>query len=404
MAVLAPFRALRPAPEAAADVAAVPYDVVSAREAAALADGNPLSFLHVSRAEIDLAPDSDPHAPEAYERAARNFAELRAHAPLIVEDERSLYVYRLQMGSHVQTGVAGCFSIDEYEKNVIRKHEFTRLDKEDDRTAHLIRLRAQTGPVFLTYPAAHAVDDIVSRVSGAGPLYDFTAGDGVRHTLWRADEADTAMLTTAFAAVPALYIADGHHRAASAARARRHFGAPGQPGEWDGFLAVAFPDAQVQILPYNRVVRDLSDHTPESLIAALRERMTVTAGPPVPVRHGDVSMYLAGRWYTLSLAPAPASLAPAERLDVSRLQALVLTPALGIGDVRTDTRIDFVGGGRGSGELERRVESGEWAVAFSLFPVGVRELMAIADAGGVMPPKSTWFEPKLRDGLLSHLI
>jgi uncharacterized protein (DUF1015 family) len=404
MAVLVPFRALRPEPAAAERVAAVPYDVVNAAEARALADGNPLSFLHVSRAEIDLPADVDPHAPDVYDRAARNFAELRARAPMIVEDERSLYVYRLRMGSHEQIGVAGCFSIDEYEKGVIRKHEYTRRDKEDDRTTHLIRLRSQTGPVFLTYPDAHAIDDIVSRVTGSGPLYDFTAADGVRHTLWRVDQADTAMLTTAFAALPALYIADGHHRAASAARARQHFGATGHPGEWDSFLAVAFPDAQVQILAYNRVARDLAGHTPESLIAALRERMTMTAGGPVPARHGEVSMYLAGQWYTLSLGDAPGSLAAAERLDVSRLQALVLVPVLGIGDVRTDTRIDFVGGGRGTAELEHRVNAGDWAVAFSLFPVGVRELMAISDAGGVMPPKSTWFEPKLRDGLLSHLI
>jgi uncharacterized protein (DUF1015 family) len=391
-------------PAVAAQVAAVPYDVVSAAEAAALAAGNPLSFLHVSRAEIDLPSGIDPHAPEVYERAARNFAALREQAPLVVEEERSLYVYRLRMGEHVQTGVAGCFSLHEYDTGAIKKHEYTRRDKEDDRTTHLIHLRAQTGPVFLTYPATHPIDDVVSRVSGETPLVDFTAVDGVQHTLWRVGEADVAMLTTAFAEVPALYIADGHHRAASAARARRHFGADGRPGEWDTFLAVAFPDVQMQILAYNRVIRDLNGHTAQSLLAALRDRLTVTDGPPVPARHGEVSMYLDRRWYTVTLGEAPASLRPDERLDVSRLQDVVLTPLLGIGDVRSDTRIDFVGGGRGTGELERRVDSDGWAVAFSLFPVGIGDLMAISDAGGVMPPKSTWFEPKLRDGLLSHLI
>jgi len=404
MAALAPFRALRPVPAAAERVAAVPYDVVNTAEARELALGNPLSFLHVSRAEIDLPPGTDPHAEPVYERAERNFAELRAQAPLVVEETPSLYVYRLRMGGHQQTGVAGCFSLHEYDHHVVKKHEHTRPDKEDDRTKHLIRLRAQTGPVFLTYRSEVAIDDLISRVTGEWPLFGFTAVDGVQHAVWRVSEELTPALVSAFAAVPALYIADGHHRAASAARARRHFAPGREAGEWDTFLAVAFPDAQVQILPYNRLVRDLAGHTPTSLLNALRERLTVTAGPPTPTRHGDVSMYLDGQWHTVALGGAPASLTPDERLDVSRLHTLILAPLLEIGDVRTDSRIDFVGGGRGTTELERRVDSGEWAVAFSLFPVGVRELMAISDAGGVMPPKSTWFEPKLRDGLLSHLI
>src|SRR5436190_3037333 len=404
MAALSPFRALRPVPVAAERVAAVPYDVVNTAEARELALGNPLSFLHVSRAEIDLPPGTDPHTQAVYERAARNFAELRANAPLVEEETPSLYIYRLRMGGHQQIGVAGCFSLHEYDHHVVKKHEHTRPDKEDDRTKHLIRLRAQTGPVFLTYRSEVAIDDIVSRVTDEWPLFGFTAADGVQHAIWRVSETLTLALVAAFAAVPALYIADGHHRAASAARARRHFAPNREPGEWDTLLAVAFPDAQVQILPYNRLVRDLAGHTPATLLDALRDRLTVTAGPPSPTKHGEVSMYLDGQWHTVALGGVPASLTPDERLDVSRLHALILSPLLGLGDVRTDARIDFVGGGRGTAELERRVDSGEWAVAFSLFPVGVRELMAISDAGGVMPPKSTWFEPKLRDGLLSHLI
>ena len=404
MAALAPFRALRPVPAAAERVAAVPYDVVNTAEARELALGNPLSFLHVSRPEIDLPSGTDPHTQPVYERAARNFAELRTNAPLVEEETPSLYVYRLRMGGHQQIGVAGCFSLHEYDHHVVKKHEHTRPDKEDDRTKHLIRLRAQTGPVFLTYRSEVVIDDLVSRVTDEWPLFGFTAADGVQHAVWRVSEALTPAFVAAFAAVPALYIADGHHRAASAARARRHFAPNHERGEWDTFLAVAFPDAQVQILPYNRIVRDLGGHTPVSLLNSLRERLAVTAGPPAPTKHGEVSMYLDGQWHTVALGGVPASLMPDERLDVSRLHALILSPLLGIGDVRTDARIDFVGGGRGAAELERRVNSGEWAVAFSLFPVGVRELMAISDAGGVMRPKSTWFEPKLRDGLLSHLI
>jgi len=406
MALLAPFRALRPTPEAAPRVAAVPYDVVNAEEAAALAAGNPLSFLHVSRAEIDLPPDTNPYADAVYRRAAENFRALERAAPLVMEDVPSLYVYRLRMGGHEQTGVAACFSVDEYDRDVIRKHERTRRDKEDDRTRHILTLRAQTGPVFLTYVASPRVDAVVSRTVGSNPpLFDFTAVDGVQHSVWRVEPRDEPDLVAAFDAVPALYIADGHHRAASAARARRELrGAAGTPGEWDTFLAVAFPDTQVQILPYNRIVKDLGSHTPDSLLAALRARFTVTDGPASPRSRGQVAMFLAGRWHTIALGDAPQGAGAAERLDVQRLQDTVLAPLLGIGDVRTDKRIDFVGGARGTGELEKLVQSGRAAVAFSLHPVSVQDLMTIADAGGIMPPKSTWFEPKLRDGLLSHVI
>ena len=406
MATIAPFRALRPVSQVASAVAAVPYDVVSSDEARALAAGDPLSFLHVSRAEIDLPAETDPHADVVYAKAAESFAALRDRAPLVLEEAPSLYVYRLRMGEHAQTGIAGCFSVAEYDADVIKKHERTRPDKEDDRTRHIIELRAQTGPVFLVHGASTEVAKVVARTTGAAtsPVCDFTAIDGVQHTLWRVDGEDQHALVTAFGAMPALYIADGHHRAASAARAQQHFGGTGGAGDWDTFLAVAFPGDQTQILPYNRVVKDLGGHTPEALLALLRGGLTVASGPAAPARKGDVSMFLAGAWYTIELGVPPAGAGAAEQLDVSRLQDLVLSPLLGIGDVGTDTRIDFVGGARGTAHLETLVSSGQAAVAFSMYPVSVADLMAISDAGGIMPPKSTWFEPKLRDGLLSHLI
>jgi uncharacterized protein (DUF1015 family) len=386
-------------------VAAVPYDVVNTDEARSLAAGNALSFLHVSRAEIDLPPGTDLYADAVYARAVDNFCALKRAAPLVVEDAPSVYAYRLRMGAHVQTGVAACYALAEYDAGIIKKHELTRRDKEDDRTRHMIALRAQTGPVFLTYRASRAIDDLVTAATAAAPLVDFTAADRVQHTIWRVEPREQSGLVAAFEAVRALYIADGHHRAASAARARRALGgAAGTAGEWDTFLAVAFPDTQVQVLPYNRVVRDLGPHTASTLLAALGAKLTVKPGPAAPARQGDVSMLLDGRWHTIELGAPAGGSSPADRLDVSRLQDLVLTPLLGIGDVRTDKRIDFVGGARGTAELERLVASGRAAVAFSMHPVGVADLMAVCDAGGMMPPKSTWFEPKLRDGLLSHVI
>jgi uncharacterized protein (DUF1015 family) len=404
MAALSPFRALRPAPSAASRVAAVPYDVVNADEARALADGNPLSFLHVSRAEIDCPRDVDPHSDVVYGKAVENFDRLRHEAPLVVEEAPSIYVYRLQMGDVLQTGIAACYSLDEYDHDVIKKHERTRPDKEDDRTRHLLALRAQTGPVFLIHRTESAIDRVVDQVASQTPLYDFTAPDAVRHTVWRVDTTLQRSLIDAFSALPTLYIADGHHRAASAARARRHLRAGGaNAGEWDTFLAVAFPESQVRILPYNRVVTDLGDRTPDAFLEAVRQRFTVQDGPAVPARGGDVSMFLNGKWQTVTLGQAGAG-APTDRLDVSRLQDLILNPLLGIADQRSSTRIDFVGGLRGTAELERAVKSGRAAVAFSMHPVSVHDLMTIADDGGIMPPKSTWFEPKLRDGLLSHVI
>jgi uncharacterized protein (DUF1015 family) len=407
MATIHPFRALRPRPEQASAVAAVPYDVVSTAEARALAADNPLSFLRVSRPEIELPADTDPYADAVYEAAVRNFARLRAAAPLVEEATPSVYVYRLRMGSHEQSGVAACFSVDEYERDVIRRHERTRKDKEDDRTRHIIDLRAQTGPVFLTYPASAEVDQGVAGTVSDPPLFDFTAADGVQHTVWRASDAVGNALVEAFARVPLLYIADGHHRAASAMRARQALRerTPGEGAmEADTFLAVAFPHDQTQILPYHRVVKDLAGQAPGALLDALAARVGVTPGTDTPGGPGEVAMYLAGQWYTLRLAPATDGTPAADRLDVSLLHEQVLGPLLGVGDPRTDKRIDFIGGIRGPRALAERVDTGAAAVAFAMHPVSVEDLMRIADSGGIMPPKSTWFEPKLRDGLLTHLI
>jgi uncharacterized protein (DUF1015 family) len=409
MASIQPFRALRPTPDKAAAVSSVPYDVVTTAEARQLADGNPLSFLHVTRSEIDLPPGTNPYAPEVYEKARSNFAALRDRASLVIDETPALYFYRLRMGGHEQTGIAGCFSIDEYESDIIKKHERTRRDKEDDRTRHIVSLRAQTGVVFLTYRADRTVDSLARQVSAGEPLYDFTAPDGVRHTIWRAGLDHTESLVGAFNAIPALYIADGHHRAASAARAREALaGRPGATSDEAGaaaFIAVAFPDDQVQILPYNRTIADLGGRTARQFLGALRAQFRVSDGAPTPERQGEVSMYLDGRWYAIDLASvAPADESRGSSLDVSRLQRGVLEDLLNIGDVRTDKRIDFVGGARGSDTLMRAVDSGDAAVAFSMYPVTVDDLMTIADSGGIMPPKSTWFEPKLRDGLLVHLI
>jgi uncharacterized protein (DUF1015 family) len=409
MASIHPFRALRPAPESAPAVSSVPYDVVSTEEARQFAAGNPLSFLHVTRSEIDLPEGTDPYSSQVYDRARENFRSLRTRAPLLLDETPALYFYRLRMGAHEQTGVAGCFSIDDYERDVIKKHERTRRDKEDDRTRHIVELRAQTGVVFLTYRASAAVDATASRVQTGAPLYDFTATDGVHHTVWRAGLDETRALVEAFGRLPALYIADGHHRAASAARARaelrKHDRGTAEAADAHTFIAVAFPDDQVQILAYNRIVKDLAGRSPAELLAALRERFPVADGSGRPGRRGEIAMYLDRRWYAVDLRGAtPENGSRANGLDVALLQRHVLEPLLSIGDIRTDKRIDFVGGARGPKALEQAVDSGRAAVAFSLFPVRVDDLMSIADEGGIMPPKSTWFEPKLRDGLLVHVI
>ena len=391
-------------------MASVPYDVVTTEEARAQADDNPLSFLRVSRPELELPPDTDPYSDEVYERAVRNFERLRQTA-LVLEDEPSVYFYRLRSGNHEQTGLAACYSLDEYDRGIIKKHERTRRDKEDDRTRHMIALGAQTGPVFLVYRASGAVDEIAARETTKEPLFDFEAADGVRHTLWVVGGAMRDALVAAFAGVGSLYIADGHHRAASAARARQEIrdraltrGSLGDEADSTTFLAVAFPHEQARILPYNRIVRDLGPLATEEFMTAVRSRFEVSAGTAIPERRGEMAMYFGRTWYTLRPRVPPGGSDPIEGLDVSVLQGRLLEPVLKIGDVRTDKRIDFIGAARGTGELERLVDSGKAAVAFSLFPVSVADLMAVADAGAIMPPKSTWFEPKLRDGILIHLI
>ncbi|HEY6065964.1 MAG TPA: DUF1015 family protein, partial [Thermoanaerobaculia bacterium] len=406
MAIVRPFEALRPVRTRVAEVAAVPYDVVTTEEARALAAGNPWSFLHVSRAEIDLPEGTDPHSPDVYRKAAENFDRLTTDCPLTREAERAFYAYRLRMGDHVQTGIAAAFSVDEYDSDGIRKHERTRRDKEDDRTRHIVALRAQTGPVFLTYRDRAQIDDLVAGVTQERPLYDFTAEDGVSHTIWRVEGPLTPRLEREFEQVPLLYIADGHHRAASASRAREEFrersDRAGGEAEYDFFLGVAFPAGQVRILPYNRLVADLGGRSPDEFLFALKQRLEVTPdAPPAPARRGEVSVYLAGRWYGVRLPAADPS-RPA--LDVTLLQDAVFEPLLGVKDVRSDPRIEFVGGARGTEALERAVGERRAAIAFSLYPVGVEDLMRIADASEIMPPKSTWFEPKLRDGLLIHEI
>jgi uncharacterized protein (DUF1015 family) len=410
MASLHPFRALRPRPAEAQRIAAVPYDVVSTDEARALAEGNPLSFLRVSRAEIELAASTDPYSEAVYRRAAENFSSLKAES-LVFESEPCVYCYRLRLGSHDQIGVAACYSIDEYDRDLIKKHERTRRDKEDDRTRHMLALGAQTGPVFLTYRAADGIDAVTRRVTKGEPLFDFEADDHVQHTLWAVGGTDRDTLVAEFGRLPALYIADGHHRAASAARARDEMAARGTAGTStaDGadattMLAVAFPHDQVQILAYNRIVRDLGGLSADRFVAHLRERFTLTAGPAAPVSRGEIALYFEREWRTLRPRVPLDRSDPIASLDVSVLQEQLLAPVLNIVDVRTDKRIDFISGARGTGSLERLVDSGQAAAAFSLFPVSVADLMTASDAGAIMPPKSTWFEPKLRDGLLIHVI
>jgi uncharacterized protein (DUF1015 family) len=410
MATVRPYRALRPRPSDAARVAAVPYDVVTTEEARKQAADNPLSFLRVSRPELELPPGTDPYSDQVYERAVQNFARLKKSV-LVVEDEPSVYLYRLRSGNHEQTGMAACFSLDEYDRNVIKKHERTKRDKEDDRTRHMMALGAQTGIVFLTYRASGEVDRVVAVATAGDPLFDFPADDGVRHSVWRVAADSRDALVAAFAGVPSLYIADGHHRVASAARARQEIrdqaivrSSLGNDADHTTFLAVAFPHNQVKILPYNRTVKDLGGRSAAEFLQAVRSRFNVEAGSPSPPRRGEIAMCLDRSWYTLRPTEGPRATDPIGSLDVSVLQAQLLAPILGIADVRTDRRVDFVGGAKGTAELERAVATGAAAVAFSLYPVSVNDLMTVSDAGSIMPPKSTWFEPKLRDGLLIHLI
>ncbi len=383
---------------------APPYDVLSSAEARAQAKGKPWSFLHVSKPEIDLDPAIDPYDRAVYAKAAENFARMIAAGVLVRDAKPSYYVYRLAWRDRTQTGLAAVASLADYATNRIRKHEHTAPLKETDRVRQIEGINAETGPVMIGYPAAPAIDAMLASAAKRAADVDVTADDGVRHQLWVIDDdATIAALTRAFDALPALYIADGHHRSAAAARV-----AEARGGDTAShFLSVIFPAHEMTILDYNRVIRDLNGRSPDQLLAALRERFSVAASdqPVRPAAAGEFGMFLAGRWYRLTIKPelVPKS-DPVGRLPITLLTRNVIEPLLGIADPRTDKRIDFVGGGRGLGELERRVASGEMAVAFALYPAQMADLMAVADAGGIMPPKSTWFEPKLADGMVSHVL
>jgi uncharacterized protein (DUF1015 family) len=410
VAIIKAFRALRPRPERAAEVAAVPYDVVNTEEARALAGDNPFSFLRVSRPEIEMPEGVDVYADVVYARAAANLDRLIKRAPLIIEDEPSFYLYRLVMSGRAQTGLVACCSVDEYDDDIIRKHERTRKDKEDDRTRHMLEIGAQTGPVFLTHRPNATVKELARKVISSDPLFDFVAPDEIAHTIWRAPAEMNQALIEAFGQIPLLYIADGHHRAKSASRARETLRAQNiaHTGneEYNFFQCVIFPSDELHILPYNRVVKDLNHYSTEDFLKEVESAFEIRPdADPRPAKRNNFSMYLNGRWYGLKLkGEVTRRIKIADRLDVSALQNEMLAPILGIQDIRTDKRIDFIGGVRGTQELERLVDSGRFAVAFSLYPTTIDELMEISDAGEIMPPKSTWFEPKLRDGLLSHLI
>jgi uncharacterized protein (DUF1015 family) len=405
MATLKPFAALRPKPELAAQICELPYDVMSSEEARALAAGNPWSFLHVSKPEIDLPPGTDLYSPAVYAKGRENFLNLISQGSLQPDEQPAFYLYRQIMGQHAQVGLVAAASCEEYLKNRIKKHELTRLDKEDDRVRHIETLNAQTGPVFLTYRAVAEFDAFVAGKIAGTPVVDFTAKDGVRHTSWTLSNADEiSFVESQFAQIPFLYIADGHHRSAAAARVFQSRQGAGHSGQ---FLAVIFPHNQMQILPYNRVLKDVNGQSPEQLLQRLSEVFSwqlADGAPELRSKH-EFGFYFQGQWRTLHVKPQfTATSDPMERLDVTILQQQVLAPVFGIADPRTSKRINFVGGIRGTAELEKLVNCGEYACAFSMFPTSIEDLMSIADAGGIMPPKSTWFEPKLRDAMFCHLI
>jgi len=400
MLKIKPFQALRPRADLCQQVASVPYDVVNHEEAFVLAHNNPFSFLHVSRSEIDLPANTDPYSPEVYQKAAANFAAMQERGILIRDAEPFFYIYRLKRNSHYQHGIVTCCSAADYENNIIKKHERTRIDKEEDRTKHTAALRAHSGPVFLTYRDNTIIDGLAGEAEKKEPLYDFIAPDGIGHTVWQI--TDTGPVLKAFQNVPAAYIADGHHRAAAGVRVARELGQGIDPEEVSFFLAVLFPASQLEILPYNRCVRDLAGVTPVCFLEEVKKRFKVKENTaPVPAQAGQINMYLNGHWFCLMPQNAPRKDLVAA-LDVSVLQSELFEPILGIKDPRTDKRLDFIGGIHGPKELENRVNSGKAAVAFSMYPTTVEQLLAISDAGQIMPPKSTWFEPKLRDALLIH--
>ena len=407
MSLIRPFRGLRPAPGKAEEVVAPPYDVLDSAEAKQRAEGKPWSFLHISKPEIDLPEDTDPYSPEVYAKAAENFRKTIDAGILIQDQTPCYYAYRIIMGDHQQTGLVAAASVRDYDSNRIRKHEFTRPKKEDDRVRQIEAVNAQTGPVLLAYPDAPEIDNILAVAASGEPVIDVTADDGIRHTLWIIDDpVKIDNLTQLFENFPAIYIADGHHRSAAASRVCHSRGCD-ENAPHSAFLSVIFPHHQMKILDYNRVIRDLNGLTPEALLDRIRnnfsvERLNAPYSPEQPANYG---MYLDGAWYKLSLDPQhiPQN-DPVARLDVSLLATHLIEPIFGITDPRTDDRIDFIGGIRGMKELEKRVDSGEMRIAFSLHPTRMEDLMAVADANEVMPPKSTWFEPKLADGLVSHLL
>lgn len=412
MPLIKPFAALRPATDRAADVAAPPYDVMSAVEARRMVQGRPWSFLHVSRAEIDLPEDVDPYSAPVYARSRENLACMLNAGILRRDPSPAYYVYRLTMGDHRQTGLVAAASIDAYDCDRIKRHEFTRPVKEDDRVRQIDALNAQTGPVLLACRARPDIDALLVRLAAVCPETDVTALDGVRHELWPVeDAASIAELTAAFDTLPALYIADGHHRCAAASRvaAMRRAANPDHTGDepYNFMLSVIFPHDQMRILDYNRLVKDLHGYSHDGFMQrlSLAFRIEGAIGPVRPERPGEFGMYLRGHWYRITLDPARIPHDdPVGRLDVSLLQDNLMAPVFGIQDPRRDDRIDFVGGIRGLEALAARVDTGEMAVAFALYPTRMEDLMAVADAGEVMPPKSTWFEPKLADGLVSHLL
>lgn len=404
MATVRPFAALRPKPELASRICELPYDVMSSEEARQMADGNPLSFLHVSKPEIDLPPGTDLYSAEVYAKGKENFEKLIAEGALFQDKKPCYYLYRQVMGQHSQLGLVAASSCEEYLSGVIKKHEFTRPDKEDDRVRHIETLNSQTGPVFLTYRAVAALDELFASVTQGQPDVDFTGKDGVRHTAWTVSDAATLKIIEAeFAKIPALYIADGHHRSAAAGRV---FQSCKGKGCSSTFLTVIFPHNQMQILPYNRVLKDLNGHSTSQLLAKLEAVFQIaTGGNPKPVGKHELGLFIGGQWLSLKFRPQLTNSSdPIESLDVTLLQKYVLAPLFGIDDPRTSKRINFVGGIRGTAELEKLVNSGDYACAFSMFPTSIVDLMAIADAGGIMPPKSTWFEPKLRDAMFCHMI
>jgi uncharacterized protein (DUF1015 family) len=403
--LIKPFRALRPAPGRAAEVLAPPYDVLSSTEARERAKGKPWSFLHISKPEIDLDPATDPYDKAVYAKAADNLKRMIDSGILVRDTKPCYYVYRLTWRDHTQTGLAAAASLNDYVSNRIRKHELTTPVKEDDRVRQIEAVNAHTGPVMIGYPNSPEIDAMLASAAAGKPDVDVTIDDGVRHQLWViADDALIDRLTCAFDTLPAVYIADGHHRSAAAARVSA---ARKDDGSHRYFLSVMFPEHEMTILDYNRVVKDLNGRNAEQFLAELRKSFTVAVSeqPVRPASSHDYGMYLAGRWYRLTIKPdlVPAS-DPIGRLPITVLTRNVIEPLLGIRDPRTDKRIDFIGGARGLAELERRVKSGEMAIAFALYPTQMHDLMAVADAGGIMPPKSTWFEPKLADGMVNLVL